>query len=219
MIAESFADFWKVIQFFWPTFMGIFDKVGDIIYATTCFADDYLRNMFNFFLVFPAILQTIVWDIYLTRQRYEKLLQRVLTEKGAQGARPDKGTQSPGSIPARSSERTENRRASSLQRAWACRKLYWRAPIRLILQIQKHQKREKSERNLVLLVLKDLWVIFLELLAYAVIALYYIPSSLLEALLSSTRFKTLTELFYSRFLDPIRYVVSEEVMDEFMLKK
>ena len=67
----------RVFQFFWPTFIGLFDKIGDIIYATQCFADDYLRNMFIFFLVFPAILQAIVWNIYLTKRRYNKLEKKI----------------------------------------------------------------------------------------------------------------------------------------------
>ena len=72
-IIEDIESFFRIFQFFWPTLIGISDKVGDIYYATQCFADEYLRNMFLFFLVFPAVLQAIVWNIYLTKNRYSKI--------------------------------------------------------------------------------------------------------------------------------------------------
>ena len=50
-IFENIKNFMKMFGFFWPTLIGLFDKIGDVIYANQCFADEYLRNMFLFFLI------------------------------------------------------------------------------------------------------------------------------------------------------------------------
>ena len=65
----------QIFRFFFPSLIGILDIVGDVIYGVSVdFADDLLKSMFIFFIVFPIFLQFLIWNIYFSIRKYKKLI-------------------------------------------------------------------------------------------------------------------------------------------------
>jgi hypothetical protein len=50
-----------------PTFLGILDIFSDIYYVLTEFiVDDDLKNLMIFFIIFPIIMQLLIWTTFFS---------------------------------------------------------------------------------------------------------------------------------------------------------
>ena len=68
-VFESFIKFILIFKKFSPTFLGFIDEITDILYyVQTDFANNSLKYLCLFFMIFSAFLHFMIWNIYAANQ-------------------------------------------------------------------------------------------------------------------------------------------------------
>ena len=89
----------------------------------------------------------------------------------------------------------------------------------ILRRVHESGRLRDQERNLATRLVIEGSIFLLKAIAYTLISVYYFPYSVYEAVLLSSKLKTIFMLVESRLLRKLDYVVSKELMDEFLFKK